>query len=166
MEYVTDEEVKELKEKCLTSLRNAIWFKYHDSQGYYREADAAEMYQTSVDFMSKFIDEEENYVPTMKTAMRIISDSGIGAAALGFIDEVDTTGVTIADCIESSDYTVLDLANLFDANATQTNRLLDYSFYLNQPVTLVMEFTRRINISVQQMFDHQFYGLCDKFCEV
>lgn len=196
--YIPDEyrvDWKELDnklEQCLTKLRNVIRYSLTRTQyvsGTLITGDIDLSYiddfGVTTDFVTKFLDEEPGYVPSMELAMKFIACSDIGASALGFIDidekVIDNHNRTLSGlnaisycfnsiseayqeiCDDLSDRFHVPSKEICDIFLGNKKEHISLQEFIKMPVTDVLYFTLRLGLPIQSLFDYNFYSICDKY---
>lgn len=151
-------------------------------------SDVNEQYRATRNFVTKFLDEVcnidnefPNHIPSMEFVMRLISSTGLGAKAFGFIDSdgrIEDAEGNILSGIDAAKHLVsnidmddryVKIADLFDIKIEDIKNTLEgegtyiaLKEFIKRPVTAVLEFTLLIGMPIQALFGYQFYSFCDQ----
>lgn len=142
----------------------------------------ADDFEVTEDFMNNFLNKKPGYVPSMKMLMILISCTELGAKAFNFIDndnkivDQDNNVLSGADAIsyclfsdvvenkEQIEYTKRRIADIFsfdiDTLYSDINKLTTDDI-IKHPCTDVLEMCLLLDLSIQVLFNYEFYNLCD-----
>lgn len=173
-EQITSEpELQEIAKTGLEKLRNVLKYTHSDDLGAglysYRYSSMEAFYAVSESVMQRFINGEENVEPSVKSMLRMIAGTDIGAGALGLLDISSEEETKIYDIIslitdakETPDtpcYIKEVISKAFDAISSPH---IFESYLLSMRISTFIKVTRYFGLSVQDIFGGNFYRYCDE----